>query len=440
MSELNKRGQFNGSILVARQGVVLYKKGFGKADFQNDINFKSATPCYIASLTKQFTAMAVMILAERKKLSYEDHLSDYFSQFPSYAQKITIRNLLNHTSGITDYFKLPIVHKGLTNQEVMNSLIKLDSLRFTPGDKFEYTNSGYILLAMIVEKVSGMPFHLFLRNNIFLPLHMSRTLVFDESSPAIKSRAKGYNMFEKDNDYDILTQGDGGIFSTVEDLYKWDQSLYSEALVKKETLKDAFVPPTLKDGSKSSYGFGWGVTNQNDTLIYSHAGAYGGFNTFIQRIPESRITIILLTNMEDTKRRDIRNAIMNVLLGKPYSLPKISIAKRIYPVVIKLGVQAGLNLYNSIKSKQDSVFDFDESELNILGYQLLGENKIVEAIEILKQNIKTYPKSSNANESLGEAYMKNNNKEEAIKSFERALELDPKNQDAISMMKQLGKI
>jgi CubicO group peptidase (beta-lactamase class C family) len=147
VSELHERGQFNGSILVPIKGEIIYSGGKGVANFEKSIPFTSATPTYIASLSKQFAAMAVMILVEKKKLTYEDKLSKYFPEFPLYAHKITIKNLLNHTSGIPDYFHLGLAHMGLTNEEVLKGLIKQDSSRFPPGDKFEYSNSGYVLLA-----------------------------------------------------------------------------------------------------------------------------------------------------------------------------------------------------------------------------------------------------------------------------------------------------
>ena len=219
MIKLYNRGQFNGSVLVAEHGDVIYKKGFGKANFKESLDYTPATPSYLASLTKQFTAMAIMMLAENKKLSYEDKLSKYFPEFPPYAVKITIRNLLNHTSGIPDYFSLGIVHPGLRNEEVLKALVKIDSLNFQPGSKFEYSNSGYVLLAMIIEKVSGLPFNIFLKINIFDPLKMDNTVVLDTSNPKIKNKALGYDVFGNDYDKDILTMGDGGIYSTVDDLY-----------------------------------------------------------------------------------------------------------------------------------------------------------------------------------------------------------------------------
>ena len=215
MGSLSERGQFSGSILVAEHGQIIYEHGFGKADIKRNLAFAPNTPVYLASLTKQFTAMAIMMLEERRQLSYSDHLSKYFPEFPSYAAKITVRNLLNHTAGIADYVGLGLEHPGLTNKEVLNALIRQPSLRFSPGEKFEYSNSNYVLLALIVEKIAGQPYDLFLKNHIFAPLGMKDTFVYDKPRPEFANRARGYNRFGEDSDYDLLTYGEGGIFSTV---------------------------------------------------------------------------------------------------------------------------------------------------------------------------------------------------------------------------------
>jgi CubicO group peptidase (beta-lactamase class C family) len=437
MLQLYDRGQFNGSILVAEHGELLYKKGFGKASIKESVDYTPGTQSYLASLTKQFTAMAIMFLEENNKLSYDDKLSKYFPGFPPYADKITIRNLLNHASGIPDYFSLGIVHPDLKNEEVLKALIKVDSLHFQPGNKFEYSNSGYVLLAMIVEKISGLPFQKFLKKNIFDPLGMNNTLVYDTSKPDMKIRAHGYNLFWGDYDDDILTMGDGGIFSTVEDLFKWDKALYTEKLVKQSTLSEAFKPAALNDGSISNYGFGWGILEDNSKKLVLHAGEFNGFNTFILRQLEDRYTIIFLTNIGGTKRSLIYRAIYHILEGKPYTLPKLSVAKEMYKLLNVSGTGTELQFYDSLKNINDTTYDFSESEINLLGYKLLEENKISDAIEVFKRNTEAFPTSSNTYESLGEAYMKRGDNELAITSFKKALEIDPKNSDAIQMMKQI---
>ena len=438
MRNLSERDQFSGSILVSESGNVIYQNGFGTADVKNNIPFKASTPCYLASLTKQFTAMAVMILAEQKKLAYTDRLSIYFPEFPAYADKVTIRHLLNHTSGVVDYVSLGLERPGLTNKDVLNALIKQDTLQFTPGEKFEYSNSGYILLALIVEKVSGMLYSTFLKKNIFLPVDMKNTLVFDESKPVIENRAIGYSRFGDEDDYNLLTQGEGGIYSTVEDLFKWDQSLYTEKLVKRSTLDGAFTPGKLNDGSATSYGFGWGIGKYVDDATSSHAGRYGGFNTYIKRFMNSHGAVIFLTNTGFRNMSAIGNAIIAVMHNKQYSLPKLSVAGAMYKIYGSFGIDSALSFYASLKSAADSSYDWGESELNELGYQLLGKDKTPDAIKILKLNADAFPDSWNVYDGLGDAYMKHGDKELAILNYRQSLKLNPENKNAGEMLEKLG--
>ena len=436
MRRLSKRGQFSGSILIAEHGRIIYERGFGKADREHNMAFTPDTPAYLASLTKQFTAMAVMMLAEQHKLSYSDPLSKYFPEFPSYVAKVTIRNLLNHTSGIPDYVGLGLEHPGLTNMDVLSDLRRHDFPRFLAGEKFEYSNSNYILLALIVEKASRQEYGSFLKRNIFAPLGMKHTFVYSRSGPRV-SRAVGYNRFGDVYDYDLLTYGEGGIYSTVADLFKWDQALYTEKLVKQSTLAEAFTRGKLNDGSSANYGFGWAIAEYHDETIFSHAGRYGGFNTYIKRFPRERATIIFLTNHDFRNMSAIGNALINILHNQPYTLPQLSVAELLYRTYRRKGIDVALQRYRSLKQSSDSAYDFSEAELNELGYQLLGMNKLPDAIEILKLNVEAFPSSSNVYDSLAEAFMKNGNKELAIENYKKSLELNPKNANAADMLRKL---
>lgn len=438
MSALAGRGQFSGSVLVAENGRVLYEHGFGTADLKNGIPFSPSTPCYLASLTKQFTAMAVMILAERHKLSLSDPLSNYFSGFSRLAAGVTIRHLLNHTSGIPDYTRLGLEHPGLTNDSVMLALVRADSLDFPAGTRYQYSNSGYVILAKIIEKVSGKSYREFLKRNIFDPLGMSSTAVYDETRPEIPGHAIGYGRFGDLDDYNLLTCGEGGIYSSVDDLFKWDQALYTEKLVQAPALEEAFTKPLLQDGSASSYGFGWAIGEYDGQKTLSHAGRYGGFNTYIKRFTRDHATIIFLTNHGFRNMGAIGGALANILYGKPYDLPKLSIAEAMYGTYKYNGLGKALLLYRLVKAKNDTTYDFGESELNELGYELLGKKLYPAAIEVLKMNVEQYPSSPNVYDGLGEAYMDNGDKELAVTNYRKELELDPGNRNALSMLKKLG--
>jgi len=202
----------------------------------------------------------------------------------------------------------------LKNQDVLEILIKQKSLEFKPGDRFEYSNSGYILLAMITEKVSGVPFHEFMKSNVFDPLGMTNTLVYDESKPVISNRAIGYNMDGTLNDYNLLTTGAGGMFSTVDDLYLWDQELYNCTLVSYGTIYEAFTPIILNGGETYNYGFGWFIYEDGRSKTVSHSGNFSGFRTYISRDIVKKNAYILLTNNGDAlDMNKVVNAIRDFL-------------------------------------------------------------------------------------------------------------------------------
>jgi CubicO group peptidase (beta-lactamase class C family) len=294
-----QNGEFNGTILVSRNKKVVYRKALGYANFDTKEKLIPESVFYLASVSKQFTAMAIMILSERNKLTYNDKLSKFFPEFPSYANNVTIKHLLTHTSGIPDHFRLNSYKPDLTNQDVLAILIKQKFLDYKPGDRFEYSNSGYILLAMITEKVSGIPFHEFMKANVFDPLGMTNTLVYDESKPLINNRAIGYSMDGTLYDYNILTTGAGGIFSTIDDLYLWDQALYTGTLVSWGTIYEAFTPFILNNGEISNYSFGWFIYEDERRKTVSHSGSFSGFRTHICRDLANKNAYMLLTNNGD---------------------------------------------------------------------------------------------------------------------------------------------
>ena len=439
MQALHGRGQFNGSILVSVSGKMVYEKAYGKADLEKNEDFTTSTPCYLASLSKQFTAMGIMMLEEKKLLDFNDPISKYFPEFPSYAQTVTIRHLLNHTSGIVNYENLGIDHSWITNKEVFESLVTQPALRFKPGDKYEYSNSGYVLLALIIEKVSGTSFSGFMEKNIFQPLGMHDSFVYDKSTPRTKLREKAYGKFNDISQYGGGAVGDGGIFSSVDDLFKWDAALYGETLVSQSTLSKAFSPAMLNNGTTSPYGFGWMLKNENGEQIVYHTGGSGGLRTFIERQLTHQNTIIILTNIENSPRMEIRNSIVNILANKPYTLPKISIATEMYKISNENGIDSAINFYNFNKLRHTGIYDFGEQELNLLGYKLWSIKKIDEAVAIFKLNVGAYPASSNAHESLGEAYLERGDKQMAAESFNKSLGIDPQNSDAIRMLRKINK-
>lgn len=310
------------AILVIQDGQILLKKGYGLANLENKQPIEPDTAFLLCSITKQFTAMAVMILAERGKLRYEDALSGFFPEFPPYAQKITIRHLLQHTAGLPEYDDLLIAAGRIdgfwprsaksrpsafepTAKDILRLLAKQKEPRFAPGEKWEYSNSGYVVLAQIVEKASGQTFAQFLQQEIFGPLGMKRSRLYDETRPAIEKRATSYrlapNGVYRDIDYapQNAVYGGDNIYSTIEDMYLWDQALSTEKLVRAATLREAFTPGRLNDGTATRYGFGWGLQQALGREALAHSGSWLGFRTYILRFPDQRFTVVVLSNLAE---------------------------------------------------------------------------------------------------------------------------------------------
>ncbi len=433
MDKLHQNGQFNGTVLVADNGKVLYKGAHGYGDFETKRKLVIESPCYLASVSKQFTTMAIMILNEKGKLNYDDPLTKYFPEFPDYAKNVTIRQMMEHTSGVANHYDLGIYKPGLTNEDVLQALIKQENLNFTPGEKYSYSNGAYVLLSMIVEKISGQPFSTFMKKNIFAPLEMENTCVFDKNTPAMKNRAIGYTPAWTKEDYEIYTTGAGGMYSTVEDLFKWDQALYTDKLISKKTLEEAFTSAKLNDGSETGYGFGWGIgENEDGGKIVRHSGGLNGFRTFIERDLQHKRTIILLTNNGSTYLNGVLDAIRNIQNGKAYEMPKINIGQKLHGLIEEIGIEKALVKYNELKTNDTGEYDFSESQLNNLGYYFMGEKDYETAIAIFRQNVKSFPDAYNTYDSLAEAYM-----EGAIENYKKSLELNPGNENA---RKMLGKM
>lgn len=292
-----KSGKFNGSILIAQHDRVVIDTVFGYRDFDTKSVLKKETLFYIASLSKSITAIAISLMAEKGLLSFDDKAVKFVENLPAYTDKITIRQLLNHTSGIRDYENI-LEKKDLTNNDVVYWLHDQDGLTFEPGTKFQYSNSGYVILSLIIEKVSKMTYAEFLKKNIFEPLQMHHTVVY-EPGIVITDKAIGYNRDKQVDDYSILTTGDGGIYSTAEDLFKLEKALRTDQLLSEESTKWLYQTPVMKDGTHSTYGAGWFIEKTDGGLITQHTGGLAGFRSLFWRDLKNGNTIIALTNQGD---------------------------------------------------------------------------------------------------------------------------------------------
>ena len=290
------------SLLVLRDGVPIVRRSFGLADVEAGQAATPRTNYRLASVSKQFTAAAILLLVERGSLRLEDRVQAWLPTLPDATAGITLHHLLTHTSGLVDYEDLmdPADTRQVHDLDVLRLLESQDRTYFPPGTGYRYSNSGYALLALVVERASRQRHAEFLRDRVFRPLGMERTVAHEARRSIVVDRAYGYS-FERgawrrtDQDATSAVLGDGGIYSSIDDLAKWDAALYDERLLKASTLRQAFTPATATDDPDVQYGYGWRITGE--TLW--HSGETIGFRNVMVRYPRRRMTVVLLTNRND---------------------------------------------------------------------------------------------------------------------------------------------
>ena len=334
-SSLKSANAPGAAVLVVKDGKPVFQQGYGVTDLLSLRPIDTRTSFRLASFTKQFTATCIMLLVHDGKLHYDDHLTDIFPEFPAYGKSITVRNLLNHTSGLPDYEDILMRQYPHTPPEeipqildagVLKLLEQQTSGKFPPGSKWEYSNSGYATLAMIVEKVSGKPFGQFLHDRIFTPLHMDNTLAYEKGKNEVPNRAFGHTKEkngwkETDQSPTSAVLGDGGIYTSIDDLIKWDGALREHTLVSEAEMKPALTPvhvtdgPPTSEGRNVSYGFGWFLDPYKGHKRMSHDGETIGFRTTIQRLPEDHLTVIILANRTDVDPAKLALAVADLYLG-----------------------------------------------------------------------------------------------------------------------------
>ncbi len=324
----------SGSVLIARKGEILVAKGFGPANREYDIPNSAETKFRLGSISKQFTAAAVMLLVERGLVKVDDPVSKFYPDYPG-GDKITLHHLLTHTAGIPNFTGAAAGPEMYVYPHKIDEVIqafKDKPLQFQPGEKWSYTNSGYVLLAGVVEKVTKMPFEEFLHQNIFEPLGMKSTGQ-DSYTAIIKNRAEGYVSFGVDvnrveyRDMPTMT-GAGSLYSTPMDLYLWDQALYSDKLLTKASRDLMFTP------HKETYGYGWFIEDRNGHRAISHRGEISGFIGSIDRYPDDSVTVIALFNYESTFARAAIRGLNDIAMGREPKPLLVSEPPAIEPAVL----------------------------------------------------------------------------------------------------------
>ena len=292
------------AVGIFKDGRIIYARGYGLANLEYEIPMTPQTVFRIASMSKQFTAMCIALLAEQGKLSLDDDIRKFFPEMPEYESPITVRHLVNHTSGMRDYMTLQgLVARGdyYNSEDALAMLLRQRGLRFNPGERYSYSNSGYFFLAALVERVSGMKTSEFAREHVFEPLGMTETHFHDDLNVVVKNRASGYRQM--DGGYRIhMTPldliGDGGIYTTIEDYFKWDQNFYENKLGKstQDLIETMLTPGVLNSGEEITYALGLNVSTNRGLRTVSHSGSWVGFNTYAIRYPDQRFSVVAFSN------------------------------------------------------------------------------------------------------------------------------------------------
>ncbi|MBS1857569.1 MAG: beta-lactamase family protein [Acidobacteria bacterium] len=330
------------AVLIRQDGRTVYRRGFGARDLRTLAPIDAVTNFRLASFTKQFTAASIMLLVHDGKLRYDTALTEFFLDFPAWGRAITIRHLLTHTSGLPDYEDLMgggpwTAGRQIQDGEALALIERQPHGKFAPGTSWAYSNSAYVVLGLAVAKVSGKPFPEFLHDRIFAPLGMTGTLAFIKGKSTLPNRAYGHSrrdgrFVETDQSSTSATLGDGGIYSNLTDLAKWDDALARHTLLSEAEMRPALTPATLAGGGATrwplepdgdnlapgkpvAYGYGWFLDPFQGRACMWHTGTTTGFRTFIARLPKEKITVVILANRADLDPRDLGTRAIERLLN-----------------------------------------------------------------------------------------------------------------------------
>jgi D-alanyl-D-alanine carboxypeptidase len=332
------------AVIVVKDTKIIFRKGQGMANLEFGVPIEPIMVFRLGSITKQFTAVAILMLVEQGKLALDDSISKFLPDYPTHDHLITVEHLLTHTSGIKSYTNIPewppLWRKDFTVQELID-FFKYQPMEFAPGKRWAYNNSGYILLGAIIEHVSGQSYEQFIQQSIFEPLGMKQSY-YDSPSRVIPGRVAGYDKSSEgfiNAAYLSMTQpyAAGALASSVDDLVLWDSALYTEQLVKHETLQRAHTLHRLMDGSSTAYGYGWGISEYAGHRLIEHGGGIHGFRTRAIRMPDDRVFVAVLSNNGGVDPEQLAFKIAALVIGQPYN----------EPMPIELGPEV-LTLYEGI--------------------------------------------------------------------------------------------
>lgn len=455
VTALAARGQFNGNILVAARGEVIFERAVGQRSVDPADSLHLGSQFRLASASKPFTALAIIQLKEAGRLSYEDPVEKLIPEWPY--RGATVRHLLNHTSGIPDYRDLTDRYWKPESRmddpaRVVPDLGQVIGLfdahhpepSAAPGTAFASSDVGYMLLATIIERVSGMQYHQYMRTHVFLPAGMNDTYAVSPlRADPLRDRVYGIRVaFDRpgymsvDLRYVDALEGSGGIYSTLRDLYAWDRALYTDRIVSQASLREAFAPGVLSDGRTTRYGFGWGLGQRG----VSHDGYAAGFGVWIYREIAAENTVIILTTGGLYLWDGVNQGVLRILGGESYELPRLDGVRLVALALLNDGPEAARRVYRDLQENRSAEYALgDAGGLDAVGGLLLQDERRQDALTVRRFNAELYPTAPLVWNSLGDTFLAVNDSTGAIASYRRALMLDATSRHATEMLRRLGR-
>jgi CubicO group peptidase (beta-lactamase class C family) len=459
IEKYNELNFLNGSVLVAENDKIILSKAYGFAEFDARQKMTDHSIFVLASISKSITSIGILKLVDQGKISLNDELVSFFPELPY--KGVTIKHLLSNTSGIPEYRPLFAAKWDPSRIAVNDDVIEIMSedkppLQYEPGSQFRYSNTGFVFLASVIEKVSGKNYNDFLKDEIFLPAGMERTIIHkreneydieDFAFPYIRVSVVNPVMIRPEEAQALSwmkyldgVNGDVSTASTTHDLYKMDRALLQGKILSNKTLQEAFTPAVFnKDAavkSEDGYGYGWFITRNNKgEKIVMHEGGMPGTSTCNYINIDDNRFIVVLSNTNYTRSLEIAEKIADIFEGIEVADPKPYIVNEIAKYIEEKGSEGLIHYARELHNSGN--YEEAENDINMLGYNFLQQNDIDIAIEIFKFNTELYPDSWNAYDSLGEGYMNKGNKEMAIENYKRSVELNPDNTNGIQFLEKL---
>lgn len=428
LGRAHRLGLFNGNVLVAEQGKIIYQKAIGQADASGKTSLTEAYRFHIGSIAKELNAVGIMMLKEQGKLRLEDPVSRYLPELPVWAGQIQIQHLLHYTSGIPQSNWKELAGDA----DNLRQLKKMTALVFAPGTRYDYNNNNVFLQRQIIEKVTGRSFSSFVQKKLLRPCGITHGIV--DPTAQDKLVAQAYNNQGTADGFKYPIGGWTAL--TLRDFYQWSESINSFKLISPASTRELLTP--FAPGNQA--GLGSGRMEGERLLSHAHDGTAGNYQALLISNAVAATTIILMTNNKQNNLFAISEAIQALLSGKPYAPIRKSFLSSFQGELGKMSGQQALALYEKTKAQSPGLYSFEsESLLNETGYFLLGQKKAADAVAVFEYNTQLFPASGNAFDSLGEAYYRQGNRDKALENYTQALKLAPNLESARNMIAELTK-